>query len=536
MLEHIIRCVDCQDEIDRLRTLFERLDKEKPRRPSRRDSAVATLLQLHFGYVNQPVTCSTARLFLASMADPALQIRIPTPITKHIDECRVCRDDLLSLQDLHITELQLSRLSQLLADESSKDVADTVSCYQAQTAIGSVGSMAFHETNAEVLNHLCTCPDCRKQLYLHRENLCRQLQCNGNGQTTLPCESISVADIYDFCVPYGIDPADEQYVKPDESIASHLRNCPTCLARMQSLHNTVYGIAQRPDCEVATCFTLKVQDDGVMETGSNGIFADRILDVQAPSRTEPSTSARAKALPNTASLSLRQRVSSLNLKRYTKPAIAAAAAIVIAYASFFSTPAVEGTAFNRIAESLEEIRNVCTTQFHSGSTEPTQTKWISQTLNVLLLDTDGEYVLWDAANRIKKTRLSPSDSVETEKLLAEMLDEIEMKIGNSTGLLPFSRMTNIPEGSQWSQVDNESVETSIAGVKVYDMTRTIGNQDRPRFRRWRFYVDASTDLPRKWEFYSKRGSEAEYTLGSFVTFTYPTDGEIEQAIQSRFGQ
>jgi hypothetical protein len=228
-LEHMTQCLNCQDEIDRLKALFERVDERIASEQSRKDSAISTLLRLHFAYVGEPVRCSTVKPFLASLADPVLQIRIPTPITMHLDECRACRDDLLELRNLHLTHKQLCRLGRLLGDEPTEDA---VSCSQARATIGAVVSMAFCDTDAEILKHLCTCPDCRRQLYLHREEVRRELPHNRMAQNELPCESVLATDIYDYCLPYGIDPADDQYVEFRESLTSHLRGCPTCLGEM----------------------------------------------------------------------------------------------------------------------------------------------------------------------------------------------------------------------------------------------------------------------------------------------------------------
>lgn len=149
-LEHIIQCMDCQGEIDRLKTLFERLDRKESSRPSHRDSTIGALLTLHFAHIDEQVKCSTAKLFLASLADPVLQIRILTPITKHIDTCRACRDDLLSLQEMHLTHQQLCRLGRLLVDELAGETADRPSRPQARSAIDSPEPIVWHEAVCDI--------------------------------------------------------------------------------------------------------------------------------------------------------------------------------------------------------------------------------------------------------------------------------------------------------------------------------------------------------------------------------------------------
>jgi len=250
-LQHIKQCRNCQTEMDSLKDLLVQAGERFESEQSDKDSAISTLLRLHFEYIGEPVKCDTVKPFLASLADPVLQIRIPTPITMHLDKCQSCRDDLMTLQDLHLPHKYLCRLGQLLADKPTEDY---LNCSQARAAIPAVVSMAFHETDAEMLKHLCTCPNCRKQLYLHRESVRKELLLNGAFQNGFPCESVSATDIYDYCLPYGIDPADDQYVEFRESLTSHLRECPKCLAKMQQLHSTISNIAERAESEVITIY------------------------------------------------------------------------------------------------------------------------------------------------------------------------------------------------------------------------------------------------------------------------------------------
>src|SRR4030042_4373022 len=148
-LQHITQCQNCQTEVDNLKDLFVQADERFESEQSRKDSAVITLLKLHFEYAGEPVKCDTVRPFLASLADPVLHIRIPTPITAHLDKCQPCRDDLLTLLDLHLPHKYLCRLGQLLAD---KPIEDNMICSQARAAIPAVVSMAFHEPDTELLN------------------------------------------------------------------------------------------------------------------------------------------------------------------------------------------------------------------------------------------------------------------------------------------------------------------------------------------------------------------------------------------------
>ncbi|MHC4230270.1 MAG: hypothetical protein ACYSW0_22790 [Planctomycetota bacterium] len=429
-LEHIIQCAHCQNEVNRLRTLFERADSRITSEQSQRDSAIIMLLKLHFAYIGEPVKCNTVKPFLAGLADPVLQIRTRTPITVHLDECRACRDDLRNLRDMHLTHEQLCHLGQLLANEPT---GDAMSCSQAQV---------------------------------------------------------------------------------------------------------VCDIARRPDSGVITCLTFREQPDTGAEAGSNDVFADRRIKVKVLNPKKLADIVHPDTRPDTASGGRKQTIPVMHLRRYLKPAIAAAAVILIALGLFFSTPIVEAVDFGQIVGAIEKAGNVCTMKFSVDSTEPIQIQkiWVSQASNISLFDTRGQYVLLDVANRIRKEKLSPSGPVETTDISPEKCTELESQISHSFGLLPVSRISDLPRGAQWNRVDEETLEISIAGTEVYDLIWTKGNANTSTFNKLRVFVDMNTDLPKRTEFYSRHGFENKYHQKTFTTITYPKDDEIEAVIASVFDQ
>lgn len=115
--DHVAKCADCQSDIDRLRNLLASADKRTDSEQNRKDSAVAELLSLHFAWVDKLVTCTRVKPFLPGLADSLLRIRIPTPITVHVENCPVCFQELEALRDAALTHTQLCRMSRLLADD-----------------------------------------------------------------------------------------------------------------------------------------------------------------------------------------------------------------------------------------------------------------------------------------------------------------------------------------------------------------------------------------------------------------------------------
>ncbi len=132
--DHIERCRNCQKQINQLKVALSQ--KECIRSEQGQDrAAVTTMLQLHFAYIAEHVTCETVRPFLPGLLDPAIEIRIPTPITVHLDNCPRCDEDLKAIQKLNLNSTQLYGLSQFFAKGPSKDTTEFPDMPAAVTAM-----------------------------------------------------------------------------------------------------------------------------------------------------------------------------------------------------------------------------------------------------------------------------------------------------------------------------------------------------------------------------------------------------------------
>ena len=524
-LQHITQCLNCQTEMDRLKDLFVQTDEGVDSERSRKDSAISTLLKLHFEYIGEPVKCDTVKPFLASLADPALQIRIPTPITTHIDKCQSCRDDLLTLLDMHLPHKYLCRLGQILAE---KPVEDDFSCSQAQAAIPAVVSMAFHETNAEILKHLCICPNCRKKLYLHRENVRKDLLRDGALPGGFPCESVSATDIYDYCLPYGIDPADDEYVGFRESLTSHLRGCPTCLAKVQELHLTIYNIAERSESEAVTIYNIGESAE-TQSTGESGHDAGFPANMEIDdSGDKVDTGQPATTLDFAATL--KKKTPALNLKPLFKAGLAAAAVIAIGFALLFNAPAAKAVTIEKICRAIENAMNVYIATFEPGKTEPKQERWVSRSSNIYMTKIGEESVLFEHAKKVRRVKYLNTAPVKTP-LPVETITVIENIITGSLGLVPPTVLSAVPEDAELERVANDGREFEAEDIEVYDLTWTVETYDVVVFQKWRVFVDLRTNLPQKTEFYIKRSADNDYILRSKKIVRYLSDAEIETVIQ-----
>jgi len=93
------------------------------------------MLQLHLAYIGERVNCETVRPFLPGMLDPAIDIRIPTPITAHLDNCPQCIEDLKTIEELNLYSAQLYRLSRIFSEGPSGNTKELSEISPAVSAI-----------------------------------------------------------------------------------------------------------------------------------------------------------------------------------------------------------------------------------------------------------------------------------------------------------------------------------------------------------------------------------------------------------------
>jgi hypothetical protein len=517
MLGHINRCRHCQAEVSRLKTILAEGVSTR-----QTNSVITTGMRLHFAYIGTLVTCKTVRPFLPSLADPALEVGVPTPVTVHLDKCQQCANDLETIRQLNLTHKQLCRLGQLFAEEAS---IDAVACARTRNVISSVVSMVFRETNAEILKHSCTCPNCRELIYQRREMIRRGLLRGKMAQNQFPCEGVSEADIFDYCFPYGIEPSADQFAKFRPAFTSHVSTCPKCLSKMQELHRTVYSILKRQESGIVTRYKM-VEDsaqDSIVSSPDDAYEGWPIeVEVLDKSKPEPNIIAFPQRL--------KQRVSTTRLKKFRIPA--AAAIILIAIGLFFlGTPAAKAVDLGQIYKVLERIKNICVTALVPGESKPTQEIWISRPLKIKMFKTEMEWVLWDIRGKSRKVRDLTTGSIIMAGLDEEMLVKIEEFIEGPVGLLPFDDISEVPEDAKWQKVTEEAIETAIANTEVYDLMWVKKALDGSIvYKRWRGYINTETKLPVRVERWIKL-AKGEYELENVMKVTYPAAVEMQAAIR-----
>ena len=526
IVNHAKQCQNCLEKINKLREAL--LQANAPESEQRQAcAAVTTMLKLHFDYIGKPVTCNIAKPFLPCLFVPLLGIKIPTPIMTHLENCQRCSEDLDTIRRLRLNDKQLCRLSRLFAEERGDY---KFPCTEAYDAILAVASMDFRETTEEVLKHLCTCSYCRKLLYKYR-GAAREECMREKSYQEFPCDEVSASDIFDYVVPYGIDPANDQYEKFRESFTSHAANCPNCLAKMQQLHETIYNIYERAESDVVTVYYVDESARAEARSESDDVYAGFPVRAEITSRKDV---IGAKPIDSTISFAtvLKKHFASRNIKSLAKIA-SVAVALLIGIAIFIKAPTAKAVTIDQIYKAIEKVKNVHISTFvPDGTKESIQERWVSRALNVYMMKTGKLLILSDVPNGVRKIKQLDTGIIETQPLTQDIGLDIEKQMAGSLGLTPFTDISDVPSGSEWSRVTNRGIESVSKDTDVYDLNwREKAYDSSVMLKKWRVFANTKTNLPQRVEWHKKLASDDGFVLETITLVEYLSDTEILNVIK-----
>ena len=520
--DHVERCPFCQEQIRQLGQILSETEQAAGLPASRAEVEMVETLSLHFERIDEPVTCSHVKPFLPGLVAPSPPLRIPTPITVHVEHCPLCAQDLAALRALHLGGEQLKRLSRLYGESPGRDATE---CWRARPAVAALGSLSTEGIDPDLLNHVSTCPPCRAAAYQQRERLLAADSWGTAGRgAILSCNDISPADFFDLVVPYGVTGAGDKTGRA-ETVVAHIRACRRCLERVQALHHTIYDIAERADSEISTVYhTADAAGSMGDEIGQGRRYP---VDVQVlHSEPEPVLGrGDSHAASETA---WRRAPGASSRKPLTKVALAAAAAVVLAILLPMHTPTASGTNVGEVLRCLENAPNVHVTTFFRHDTRPTDEMWIARHLRMLVLKTGDRYVLYDLKRR-QKRELDPNAGLSAPI----KLDDYEY--GGSSLIMAAcvgGPLATIAQDTRVRQMPDDTPDGLDRQV-VYELAsekQTSGGIIL--FYRWRFVLDPATGLPHRIEFFVRESPEGEWELRTTKTFEYLTEPDMKDEIKA----
>ena len=485
---HVATCPACQEEMGRLRgALFE---AQRPARAADtwQDETIEALAQ-QFQLLDQRVTCSEAKPLLAELALASPRIRIPTPVTVHVDHCPQCAGDLAAIRNLHLTADQLRRLGRFL--ETGRAASANRGWEASDTGDGlapaTPGSLSGENDG-------------------------------------VACNEIAMADLFDGVVPSGATPrAGETTSERQKAIMRHVRSCPVCLEKARTLDRTIGEIVARANSEIVTVYRADNDAEGAFPEAEGGYPYP--VSVQVLRRPSDATM-EAHAAPAAGLCALR---------RSAKPlaALAALVFVVIVPAWLLRTTGstASGTDVSDVDKALAGVKNVHIVT-RDREDRLVQEFRIARGSRVLVDTTANRCVLYDLAHNRQRTiesqtgpgastptRLSKVEAEEVRQLMASCVRHVLTGISPDTKLRPATG--EIDGGVQ-------------KGLDVYELPSSSRARTSPVRDRWLVYLDPATGLPQRMEFYRQRLGQDRGDPVTTTIFTYPTEQEMDAAIEALF--
>lgn len=510
IIHHIEGCAFCQEEIRRLQEAMTQVrDAPNPAPGPRRNDATETLSR-HFEFLDESICCFQVRPFLPELLISSRQIRIPTPITVHIDNCPECGEDLDSIRKLGLRDDQLNRLG-LFYSQAGGPCSSR--CPSAQPVAVGLADFSLDRGDPRMLDHVSLCPDCRARLYQRRDAAMADLRTRDVRSKVLSCDEVSMADLFDFVLPFGLEAASIATTSGHrDAVATHVRTCPRCMEKVQSLHRTLYGVAERADSDVCTVCRIDKDDENA---GGQ-------------------TPANAYRYPIRVQVSRRELVKSPRARWRTGPhsriAIVATVVFLSGILAMLPLSRATGMSVDGIRKAVGRMPNVRLTRSNGEDSQPFFEMLLATNRKIIVTTIGNERTLRDY-DKGCKTVFSPGKPARTGSLLAEESDGCEKFM---TRILDevfghASARSNLSE----SQAEHASSGRPGERWSVYELTREDPADGAAAPRRWKVYLDPVRKLPMKIEYSQRPPTGFGPDVIQVTEFTYLTQSAMDEAIAAR---
>lgn len=503
---HIDGCAHCRRRVQTLREALCELDSQPESALPEKDLQLVTELQSHFELLNEPLACTSVKPFLCNLLSPSVRIRIPTPVTVHVDRCASCSNDLDSLRQLTLGTDQLARLGRLYRGNPNDDPSACLT----ETQVDAAASARIEDMASGVLDHLCVCPRCRREVYERRRDLLARVK-GGAAQTRpLRCEHVSTADLFEYVVPFGRQLEFFRTAR-QQALREHVRSCPECLERMQQIHHTVSHIAERADSGVVTVYSTDGPGGATLGTAlptSGGAYP---INVRVERRSRGIAGRLVHRLDRPA------------VRPLARAAFLVAAMIPLAVLFVFSMPSASGLSVRQVDQILGRARTVHISVFREGQSEPFRQLWISRNKGVVISQVGPESRIYDLPNRRVAVVRPDLGTVEHSGLNRSDLQAVERSVHR---ILESSLLNDAPLDAELTR-QPESSGPAHARLDVYEMAWNRSSDLRASLPgKFRVYVDPITRLPQRHELFSWVPATNDWHIQTSL-YEYPQDDEIE---------
>ncbi|MEN6333468.1 MAG: hypothetical protein ABFE01_04355, partial [Phycisphaerales bacterium] len=443
------------------------------------------------------------------LAAPSPQIRIPTPVTVHVENCPQCAEDLATIREFGLTAAQLKRLGEFYSLTATGDLPQD----EWMPSAAALAAFSFDETHPEDLARVSRSPQARKWVYEQRAEAAAALKTGPDRDSVLRCREVTAADLFDFVLPFGLDAETlRRSTGRHDAVGTHVRRCRACMERAQSLHQAIYGIAERADSAISTVYQCEKDAGDVSEKeGAPHRYPVDVWIVQdqrvpADGLVETSSAGNPKTQPS--------RVPAKTRPWLLKGSASLAAAVVLVASLSFIMNAAQGISFRDLRKSVRQAPNVYVKSFSGNVQSPVYEVWLSRELNKLA--TKSKFA-WEVVDLNAKTRLVVDSQGDSSTLVK--IDRKEL--GRYRSYLDQDNLfADAPNREELSEVPGDSSNPSAPRLLTYEiLQKTVSGTHL-----WKVFIDPATQLPTRTEFFEQASDDDP---AGTVELTYPTRAEME---------
>ncbi len=524
--DHIEGCAYCQAQVQRLRRMLSQIAAEGNSHRLNHSRELITELQSHFDHMGEQVTCHQVRRYLPGLL--ADRVRIPTPITVHVDQCDRCTEDMEHLRTLGLTREQLARLEELFTEPVQTDPS---LCRQVKLMLADTDDLSFRDISAPLARHIRSCPQCRERVYEARQDLLYRCQERAAGQPSIGCGRIVGADLFDFMVPSGARPSDQAAADWHDVVCEHTLTCPHCLAKVQDMHRVLCGLAERADSGVVTVYTPAPEAAASTRKSLRSYAAYPIAVQVTGARRKPAR--RKTHKHNALMVTLKRRWRHPKVRTLVPAAAVSVVITVLVGLYIISSQAAMALNVGQISRKIAKQSNVhIRTIGKDGATG--EELWSSKSVHLLAQKIGERLQVWDTESQQKYVYEPGRSTVDTmEKTDAAGLASTREYIRNRLNV----GWNELPAGAEFQRL-NQGADANDSLPEVYEVVfQGHGQGAGPvQYRMW-FFLDSETQLPQRTELYQQQTPDGKWELQTTRLYDYPADGymrgHFEQSLRNR---
>lgn len=517
VVRHVESCPLCREQIRRLGNVLGQGQERAEASEGEDDEETVEALDRQFEHLGERVRCSQAKAFLPALLAESPRIRIPTPITVHVENCPQCAQDLAAIGKLGLPPGPLGRLGRFYG---LSPIHVSFHDEQIRATVAALAAFSLDGADPADLDHVSRCPPCRAWMHRQRAKALAGIEEGTEGRGVLLCREIATADLFDYVLPFGLDAlAVGRADGRRDAVATHVRACRRCLEKVQSLHRTIYEIADRADSAVSTLYRC----DEAEEAREEGRRYRYPVTVQVEHYAPAGEGVRAS---DGAGQPRRARLTANLLVRRT--ALATVTAVVVAVFLLTKAPTATGTSVADLTRAIPP--NVHIVSRRPDNRQPFHEMWRSKDLNKIALRSKGECVEYDLRKELMKViRPGLGAGSQPVAIPREQLDSIQM-------------FMNSPLGGVFSQDLLDKNLSQVGSVRcpdrpgvllpVYELPLEASSANGvARPRRLRILVDPQ-QRPVQIEASHWDPTRQEWEPETITELTYPTTTEMEDAFKA----